>query len=124
MKYTFLAVEAWMDGGAVGNHGRTVFSQDCIVSGQMYSRGAVEMNGQMIGDISGASVVIGQNGIVSGDLNADDTAIYGTVFGEIRARSVDLGGTAVVRGNISHDRVSIQAGADLMGRLIRRLAAE
>ena len=71
------------------------------------------------GNITSHSVTIGESAVVRGVIAAETVRIHGSVVGEVRANSVTLSRTAKVEGDIAHQSLSMEAGADLIGKLTR-----
>jgi cytoskeletal protein CcmA (bactofilin family) len=59
-------------------------------------------------------------GRVEGSLSAHDLTVLSFVSGSVSARHVQLAPTAVVRADVLHERIAIEAGAELEGRMERR----
>ncbi len=90
------------------------------VSGDLNSEGAVQVEGEIEGDIHCAEVTVGPEAHVRGHIHADTANVHGNVNGEIRARKVVLSATARVLGDIVHEELAIEAGAYVEGKMLRR----
>lgn len=97
----------------------SIFSRDLVVEGNVRISGDLQMDGTVVGDISGERIVIGQDGRSDGSVQAKSIRIYGTVSGNISADTVYIAETARVEGDISHGVLSIESGAHVDGRIIR-----
>lgn len=97
----------------------SIFSRDLVVEGNVRISGDLQMDGTVVGDISGERIVIGQDGRSDGSVQAKSIRIYGTVSGNISADTVYIAETARVEGDISHGVLSIESGARVDGRIIR-----
>ncbi len=97
----------------------SIISADLKIVGDLHSGGDLQVDGAVEGDISSRSLTIGESAVVRGVLVAETVRIYGSVIGEVRANSVILSKTARVEGDISHQSLSMEAGADLIGKLSR-----
>jgi len=93
----------------------SIFSNNLLVKGDLYSEGDIQLDGQVDGDIRSKDVTIGKSAVINGAVMGDTLRIAGTVNGEITARVVTLTSTARVTGDINHDSLSIQAGAYVQG---------
>ena len=60
------------------------------------------------------------SGRIEGSLVAHDLVVLGAVSGMISARNVQLAPSAVVQADVIHERIAIETGAELEGRLQRR----
>jgi len=102
--------------------GKSVISNDLKIIGQglkIISRGTLQVDGEVEGDVAGAEVIIGEQGKVTGTVAAERVIVRGTTSGVIRALSVALQGSARVEGDIHHMSLSIEQGAEFDGRCRR-----
>ncbi len=60
------------------------------------------------------------SGRVEGSVVAHDLVVLGAVSGTVSARSVQLAPSAVVQADVTHERIAIEVGAELDGRLQRK----
>ena len=96
----------------------SVIGSDLAILGadlRIVSRGVLQIEGVVQGDVLGAEVIIGDEGCVTGLVNAEKVTIHGTVLGTIRALDVKLAATAKVEGDIHHDALTLEHGAEFEG---------
>lgn len=111
--------ETWPD--PVGpNSRRSVLAHDLLVEGDVTSSGPVDIQGKIIGSVRASDVLIAGSGRVEGSVVAHELSTLGAVSGRISARNVHLAPSAVVHADISHERIAVEAGAELEGRLQNR----
>ena len=94
-------------------------ASDLKVEGNVTSKGTLELDGQIVGDVDVAAFELGANGVVDGTIRAKKVEISGTVNGSIVANDVALMSTARVNGDIEHAALSIESGAELNGAVRR-----
>jgi cytoskeletal protein CcmA (bactofilin family) len=97
----------------------SIISADLKIVGDLHSSGDLQIDGAIEGNISSRSLTIGESAVVRGTLVAETVRVYGEVFGEVKANAVTLAKTAKVEGDITHQSLTMEAGADLIGRLTR-----
>ena len=97
----------------------SIISADLKIVGDLNSGGDLQIDGAVEGDITSRTLTIGESAVVRGVLVAETVRIYGSVFGEVRANSVALSGTAKMMGDITHQSLTMEAGAELIGKLSR-----
>lgn len=97
----------------------SIISADLKIVGDLNSGGDLQIDGAVEGDITSRSLTIGESAVVRGVMVAETVHIYGSVIGEVRANSVILSKTARVEGDIIHQSLTMEAGADLIGKLSR-----
>jgi cytoskeletal protein CcmA (bactofilin family) len=98
----------------------SVISADMHLIGNVISpEGALDIDGQINGNVRCHTVSLRENGKVVGDIMAEQIYIYGIVEGTVKARSVTLYSTARVTGSIMHENLSIEDGAFVDGKFKR-----
>src|SRR5262245_45730961 len=102
--------------------GKSVISNDRKNIGQglkIISRGTLQVDGEVEGDVAGAEIIIGEQGKVTGTVAAERVIVRGRTSGVIRAMTVALQSSARVEGDIHHMSLAIGQGAEFDGRCRR-----
>jgi cytoskeletal protein CcmA (bactofilin family) len=102
--------------------GKSVISNDLKIIGQslrIVSRGTLQVDGEVEGDVGGAEIIIGEEGRVTGTVAAERVIVRGRISGVIRATTVALQASARVEGDIHHMSLVIEQGAEFDGRCRR-----
>jgi cytoskeletal protein CcmA (bactofilin family) len=102
--------------------GKSVISNDLKIIGQglkIISRGTLQVDGEVEGDVAGAEIIIGEQGKVTGTVAAERVIVRGRTSGVIRAMTVALQASARVEGDIHHMSLAIEEGAEFDGRCRR-----
>jgi cytoskeletal protein CcmA (bactofilin family) len=105
-----------------GAGGKSVISNDLRIIGQslkIISRGTLQVDGEVEGDVGGAEIIIGEQGKVTGTVAAERVIVRGRISGVIRAMTVALQSSARVEGDIHHMSLAIEQGAEFDGRCRR-----
>lgn len=89
------------------------------VTGDCVTDGTLRVEGRVEGTIRAAkAVVVGEGGVVAGDIQTQDAVVAGTVQGSIAAESrVELQATCRIEGDIRSRRVKLEEGGQVDGRL-------
>jgi cytoskeletal protein CcmA (bactofilin family) len=98
--------------------GKSVISNDLKIIGQglkIISRGTLQVDGEVEGDVAGAEIIIGELGKVTGTVAAERVIVRGRTSGVIRAMTVALQASARVQGDIHHMSLAIEEGAEFDG---------
>jgi cytoskeletal protein CcmA (bactofilin family) len=106
--------------------GKSVISNDLRIIGQslrIISRGTLQVDGEVEGDVGGAEIIIGEEGRVTGTVAAERVIVRGRISGVIRAMTVALQSSARVEGDIHHMSLAIEQGAEFDGRCRRPVDA-
>lgn len=104
----------------------TTISIGTVVKGDITSEGDFRIVGKLIGSIrSTGKVVIGQSGIVEGDVFCQNADFSGTVKGNVEAENLLLlKSTSSLSGNIKTSKLSIEAGALFSGNCLMNNAVK
>ena len=97
----------------------SIIGTNCSLAGDISSDGEVHIDGKVVGDVRCVTLVIGEEGGVTGEINAETVRVLGAVSGQITANAVELAKTARILGDITHDTLSVEAGAYVEGRFNR-----
>ena len=94
----------------------SVIGPDLIIIGNLVSKGQVQIDGTVEGDIHGSHVIVGERANISGGIVSEEVVIRGHVMGTIRSKKVMLQATSQVDGDIFHQSLSIEQGAMFEGK--------
>ena len=96
----------------------SIIGADVKISGNLETKGEIQLDGTVESDIRAAALTLGENGHVNGSIHAENVVIKGSVSGQVSARSVRLEKTAKVEGDLHHETISVEAGARIHGHFI------
>ena len=94
----------------------SIIGEDLIVEGNVISKGEVQLEGEIKGDVRCASLVIGDKALVEGNVGADDVIVRGRVIGSVRGHRVTLQSNSHVEGDVFHLSLAIEQGAYFEGK--------
>jgi cytoskeletal protein CcmA (bactofilin family) len=97
-------------------HTPSVIGPDLIIHGNLTSKGEVQVDGEVQGDINGTYVVIGEKARITGGIVAEEIVVRGHVMGSVRGRRVMLQSSSHVEGDIYHQALAIEQGAYFEGK--------
>src|SRR5262249_12378774 len=97
----------------------TVIAEGLKIIGNVNADGAVEINGQVDGDLHCTSLIVSPKALISGGINARSVVVNGKVDVAIRGEDVILKSHAFVTGDIQAQSLSIERGAHFDGRSLR-----
>ena len=95
----------------------SIISESLTIEGNMFSEGEVQVDGKVFGDVRADNLTIGQSAVITGEIDAGNLVIRGTVEGGIRGEEISVTSTASVKGDIVHKSLSIEPGAKIDGHL-------
>ena len=94
----------------------SVIGNDLTIMGNLVSRGEVQVDGEIQGDIHGTNIVVGEKAKITGAIVADEVVVRGHVMGSIRGKRVMLQSSSHVEGDVFHQALSIEQGAFFEGK--------
>jgi len=94
----------------------SVIGPDLLINGNLISKGEVQVDGEVQGDIHGTHIVIGEKARITGGIIAEEAVIRGHVLGTVRAKRVLLQTSSHVEGDVYHQTLAIEQGAFFEGK--------
>ncbi|MBM3544436.1 MAG: polymer-forming cytoskeletal protein [Alphaproteobacteria bacterium] len=94
----------------------SIIGEDLSITGNVRSKGELQIDGEIQGDINCGSLLLGETSQVIGGLIAEDVVVRGRVVGSIRGLRVTLQSQAHVEGDIFHQSLAIEQGAYFEGK--------
>jgi cytoskeletal protein CcmA (bactofilin family) len=95
-------------------------SQGIKIKGEVYGSEDLFIDGHVEGklEIGNASLTVGPNGSVKADINAREVIVRGRIEGKVSGREkVQLWSTGHVTGEVQTERLSIEEGGTLRGKV-------
>ena len=108
----------------------TLIAVNASIEGDVRFSGELYVNGSVAGDIvaeegTEATLVVSDEGSVTGEIHVTDAVICGAVEGDVRASGrVELGKNARLRGDLYYKLVEVHNGAVIDGRMVPREVAD
>jgi cytoskeletal protein CcmA (bactofilin family) len=99
---------------------RSILAEGLVIVGDVTSEGPIEVHGKIVGSARAPEVVVAATGRIEGSVSAHDLSVQGFASGSVSARHAQLSPTAVIHADVLHERIAIEAGAELEGRLQRK----
>ncbi|HMT75063.1 MAG TPA: polymer-forming cytoskeletal protein [Chitinophagaceae bacterium] len=98
--------------------GATLIAAGTTLTGDMKSSGDLRIDGTVIGNVySAAKIIIGNSGLVEGDLVCNQADITGKITGNIRAKELlQLRGDSLVKGNVYTGKLQVEPTATFNGQ--------
>jgi cytoskeletal protein CcmA (bactofilin family) len=99
--------------------GMSFIGSEVIIHGNVGGSGNLHIDGKIEGDVTAASVILGSDAVVKGNISAESAQISGSVEGTVAAKTLVIEATARINGDLSYDSVSVASGAQVEGRVKR-----
>ena len=94
----------------------SIIGEDLTIIGNVTSKGEIQVDGEIQGDIHCGSLLLGDKSQVMGSVIAEDIVVRGRVVGSIRGLRVTLQAQSHVEGDIFHQSLAIEQGAYFEGK--------
>ncbi len=94
----------------------SVIGPDLVITGNLTSKGQMQIDGEVQGDINGSHVIIGERARITGGIRAQEVVVRGKVMGSLHGNRVMLQANSHVEGDIFHKSLAIEQGAYFEGK--------
>lgn len=94
----------------------SIIGPDLVISGNLVSKGEVQIDGEVQGDTYATHIVVGEKARVTGGVIAEEIIVRGHVMGSVRGKRVMLQTTSHVEGDVHHHSLAIEQGAFFEGK--------
>jgi cytoskeletal protein CcmA (bactofilin family) len=94
----------------------SVIGEDLTITGNVCSKGEIQVDGEILGDVQCGSLLLGEKSEINGSVVAEDVVVRGRVLGSIRGLRVTLQAQSHVEGDIFHQSLAIEQGAYFEGK--------
>ena len=94
----------------------SIIGEDLTIRGNVTSKGEIQVDGEIEGDIRCGSLLLGDKSKVTGGVAAEDVVVRGHVVGSIRGSRITLQAQSHVEGDIFHQSLAIEQGAYFEGK--------
>lgn len=94
----------------------SIIGEDLTITGNVASKGEIQVDGEIQGDIHCGSLLLGDKATIQGSVIAEDVVVRGKVMGSIRGLRVTLQAQSHVEGDIFHQSLAIEQGAYFEGK--------
>ena len=94
----------------------SIIGEDLTIRGNVTSKGEVQVDGEIEGDIRCGSLLLGDKSRVTGGVAAEDVVVRGHLVGSITGLRITLQAQCHVEGDIFHQSLAIEQGAHFEGK--------
>ncbi|MBO8425393.1 MAG: polymer-forming cytoskeletal protein [Proteobacteria bacterium] len=98
----------------------TIIGAGCKLTGDMKTDHTVQIHGQVIGNITADTVVIGRGGRVVGKIVATNLFLHGTLDGPATVNTANVFSNAQMTGTLSYFTLNITSNTGLECKLSKR----
>ncbi len=98
----------------------TIIGAGCKLTGNMQTDHTVQIHGQIVGDLTAETVVIGRGGCVTGQIFANHLFLHGTLDGSATVNTANIFSNAQMTGTLSYKTLNITGNTGLECKLAKR----
>ena len=96
----------------------TLISRHCTIEGNLLTQNSVKVDGRIQGNLQATGqAIIGEHGLVKGDVHSTDLLVFGRLEGNVRAKAVHLEPAARIQGAIETETLQMESGVSYTGSL-------
>jgi cytoskeletal protein CcmA (bactofilin family) len=96
----------------------TIIGEGYVFTGELQGTTIIRIEGKIIGNVNvEGGVILGEKGVIEGDIKTKSAIIYGTVNGNVKTTQLEIKKTGNIHGDISTDVLEIEIGALYNGKL-------
>ncbi len=100
----------------------SLLGKEIKIIGKVSSKGALQLDGLLEGEITASKLVIEKSAKVVGSVTSEDLVIKGRIIGPVFGKKVRFGSSARVEGDTFHETIAIEDGAYYEGSIRRHIA--
>lgn len=89
----------------------SVFADDLKIKGEVTSKGDIQLDGQVEGNVTARTITTSKDAKIKGSLTGEKVIVGGTFDGTINAVSAGLTATAKVKGEVLSNTLSVHEDA-------------
>ncbi|MBT2560398.1 polymer-forming cytoskeletal protein [Pedobacter sp. ISL-68] len=96
----------------------TIIGLGFTITGELKGKAVIRIDGTVIGNVNvEGGIVLGEKGMIKGDIQTASAIIYGTVNGNVKTQNLEIKKTGRVNGDIKTEAIEIELGAQYNGKL-------
>ena len=96
----------------------TIIGEGFTFIGEVQGSSAIRIEGKIIGNVNvDGGIVLGEKGIIEGDINTKSAVIFGTINGNVKTSQLEIKNSGFVNGDITTNTLEIELGAQYNGKL-------
>ena len=99
----------------------SLLGKEMKIIGKISSKGALQLDGILEGEIIASKLVIEKSAKVVGSVTSEDLVIKGRIIGPVFGKKVRFGSSARVEGDTFHETIAIEDGAYYEGSIRRHV---
>ena len=103
-----------------GSSSPSLIGKEIKIVGKISSKGALQLDGILEGEITASKLVIEKSAKVVGSVTSEDLVIKGRIIGPVFGKKVRFGSSARVEGDTFHETIAIEDGAYYEGSIRRQ----
>lgn len=95
----------------------SIIGQDMTLNGDLIFSSKIQVDGKIIGNLKGESLVLSSTGKIEGDIEAKSITCYGQIDGNVKAGVLFLKKSGVITGCVETSDLSVESGGVFNGEI-------
>ncbi|MDF1614129.1 bactofilin family protein [Desulfurivibrio dismutans] len=98
----------------------SILGQELQLEGDVSFKGKLRLDGRVKGNVRGDYLILGENGVVIGDVLVNTFVCSGRVDGNVNAKKFQISNRGVINGKVEASDLAVESGAALNGEVKSR----
>lgn len=98
----------------------SILGQELQLVGDVSFKGKLRLDGRIKGNVRGDYLIMGENGVVVGDVLVNTFVCSGRVDGNVNAKKFQISNRGVINGKVEASDLAVESGAALNGEVKSR----
>jgi cytoskeletal protein CcmA (bactofilin family) len=94
----------------------TLIGDGCVINGHIRAKDYVRIDGMLEGTVD-LGLILGEKGVINGDVKAQEIIVYGTINGDLYAEKLEIKSSGRIKGAISTQKIEVEEGAIYNGSI-------
>ncbi len=100
-----------------GRAGPSIITSDVVIDGNLITGGELQVDGTVNGNIRARAIVVDVQGVVHGEVAAEDVFVRGRIIGPIRGVNITIVAGGHIEGDVINENIAIENGAYVDGKI-------
>ena len=103
----------------------TILGEDFECEGNIKCKSTARIEGKITGDIIvKKGIILGEKGIVKGNIETETAVIFGTVNGNVKVKHLEIKETGTIKGDVKTENLLVEMGGKYNGKLDMKIGSE
>jgi len=96
---------------------RSILGEGLRINGNVVAEGKVRIDGEIVGDVKGDYIILGESGKIKGNVLTNEIVVMGSIEGNIQSEEVEIKSSGKIQGDIITKKLFVELGASIEGHV-------